>query len=271
MLRRILDSVAKFKASRSEKSNLKNYIFSILGKKPKNIQLYELALIHTSMLSNSDPNSGSNERLEFLGDAILDMVVAEYLFKKYPFKDEGFMTEIRSRLVNGDSLHKLAMKIHLNDQIKYNTRGIRKGHTSSMLGDALEALIGAIYLDRGFKTSKEFIVNRLLGGYVDIDEVVENDTNYKSRIIDFAQKQQKKASFRTIEEKGSGGFTQYTVQIFINEIPCQIGKGTSRKRAEQEAARKMLDNLDSFVLEESQTFPPNESHSEAETQGGNHI
>ena len=271
MLKRILDSVAKFKASRSEKSNLKKYIFNILGKNPKNIQLYQLALVHTSMLSPLSGNSSSNERLEFLGDAVLDMVVADFLFKKYPFKDEGFMTEIRSRLVNGDSLHKLALKIQLNNQIKYNTRGIRKGQTGSMLGDALEALIGAIYLDRGFKTSKDFIIERLLGGYIDIDEVVENDTNYKSRIIDWAQKQRKKASFRTIEEKGSGGLTQYTIQIFINEFPCQMGKGTSRKRAEQEAARKMLDNLDSFVIEDLQVKPPDETHPQAEAEGGNHI
>ena len=220
-------------------------IRQIVGGKPKNLGLYKLALQHTSA-SKDIPNSGfreSNERLEYLGDAILGAVIADYLFKKFPYKEEGFLTDIRSRIVNRESLNNLARKIGLNKLIVFD--GNRKTALThkSMNGDALEALVGAIYLDRGFKYCRKFIIKRLIGPHYDLDKIILTNLNFKSLVIEWAQRENKSLRFEIIEEKGDIHHKEFIAQIIIDEKPFTTGSGYSKKKAEQSAAEKSCEIL----------------------------
>jgi ribonuclease-3 len=174
-------------------------ITNIIGQTPFNIELYKMAICHSSVAKESE----SNERLEYLGDAILGAVIAEYLFKKFPYKSEGFLTEIRSRIVNRESLNKLGKKIGLSKLVEYNSvRGSNFSH-KSLHGDALEALVGAVYLDKGFNSCKRFILTRLINPHFDIEEIIENNLNFKSMLIEWAQKENKNIKFLIIKELGN--------------------------------------------------------------------
>lgn len=214
-------------------------ITAITGQTPNNINLYKLAVSHTSIArENPQGNKNSNERLEYLGDAILGAIIAEYLFKKFPYKDEGFLTEIRSRLVNRESLNKLGKKIGLNSVVVYNAgRGGNLSH-KSLYGDALEALVGAVYLDKGFKTCRKFILTRLLYPHFDLNEVVETNLNFKSILIEWAQKENKDIKFIILKESGSLHYKEFTAQVLIENNPVSTGTGFSKKKAEQAAAEK---------------------------------
>jgi ribonuclease III len=218
-------------------------IEQIIGSKPKNKLLYELAFRHTSASKNNGINSfkESNERLEFLGDSVLGMVVAEYLFKKYPFKDEGFLTEIRSRIVNRESLNILARRIGLDRLIEFD--GQRNFHRTSMFGDAMEALIGAIYLDKGFAFTKRFIISKLLSNHFDLDEVISNNTNYKSTILSWAQADGRKLEFLIVEEKGKNHSKEFIAQVLVDAQVISSGSGWNKKKAEQDASRRACEIL----------------------------
>ena len=211
-----------------EKTLLSN-VKGIIGRKTTNVALYQLAVRHSSV------SKDSNERLEFLGDAILGSVVAEFLFKKFPYKDEGFLTEIRSRIVKRDSLNTIAQKIGLDKIIEFNDnkRGVR---TASIYGNALEAFIGAVYLDKGYKFSRKFVINQLVKPHINLDELIEQNLNFKSTLIEWAQKGGKKASFEIIEEIGKKHQKQFTSQAVIDGEPIGKGTGFSKKKAEQSAA-----------------------------------
>lgn len=214
------------------------------GCSPSNLDLYYLAMRHTS--AAKEHRKGfleSNERLEYLGDAVLGMVVAEYLFTKYPFKDEGFLTEIRSRIVNREHLNQLAKKIGLSDLIEYN--GDSKGNLSfkSIYGDALEALIGACYLDRGYKYCKRFILKKLVIPHVDLDEIINTDINFKSKIIEWSQKENRDIKFEVNELKGNGHFKKFEAVVMVDEKEISKGHGLSKKKAEQNAAEKSCQEL----------------------------
>ncbi len=186
----------------------------------------------------------SNERLEYLGDAVLGMVVAEYLFNKYPFKDEGFLTEVRSRIVNREHLNQLAKKIGLSDLIEYN--GHMKGSAlsfKSIYGDALEALIGACYLDKGYGKCKDFILKRLVIPHVDLHEIINTDINFKSKIIEWSQKENKDLKFEVYELKNQNHFKKFEAKIFVGKKEISIGHGLSKKKAEQSAAEKSCEVL----------------------------
>lgn len=218
-------------------------IEQIIGASPKNKLLYQLAFRHTSASKNNGINSfkESNERLEFLGDSVLGMVVAEYLFKKYPFKDEGFLTEIRSRIVNRESLNILARRIGLDKLIEFD--GQRNFHRTSMFGDAMEALIGAIYLDKGFAFTKKFIISKLLSNHFDLDEVISNNTNYKSTILSWAQADGRKVEFLIVEEKGKNHSKEFIAQVLIDTQVISSGSGWNKKKAEQDASRRACEIL----------------------------
>lgn len=218
-------------------------IEQIIGASPKNKLLYQLAFRHTSASKNNGINSfkESNERLEFLGDSVLGMVVAEYLFKKYPFKDEGFLTEIRSRIVNRESLNVLARRIGLDKLIEFD--GQRNFHRTSMFGDAMEALIGAIYLDKGFAFTKRFIVSKLLSNHFDLDEVISNNTNYKSTILSWAQADGRKVEFLIVEEKGKNHSKEFIAQVLVDAQVISSGSGWNKKKAEQDASRRACEIL----------------------------
>lgn len=207
---------------------------------PDNVYLYTLALTHTSFVKqNTTGKQETNERLEFLGDSILGAVVAEFLFKKFPYKDEGFLTEIRSRIVNRESLNTIAVRIGLNtlvkiDQNNYNTR------YKSINGNALEALVGAIYLDKGYKTTKKFILDKLIKPHFDIHTLVNTTVNFKSKLIEWAQSHNKNIRFDIVQQKQSGNSTEFTAEVTLDDQAVTTGTGYSKKKAEQAAAEKSL-------------------------------
>ena len=158
---------------------------NILGFVPGNLSLYKMAFRHKSvatLLKNKAKNS--NERLEFLGDAVLGSVIAEILFKTYPYQDEGFLTEMRSKIVNRVNLNQLAKKLGFNELIEFDTKTVSiTAKQSSLLGDAFEALIGAVYLDKGYNFTKDFITERIIKPHVDIHTLELTETNFKSKLI----------------------------------------------------------------------------------------
>jgi len=165
---------------------LKKSVTHLLGSSPNNLNLYRLAFLHASASKDSVAKSykESNERLEFLGDSVLGMITAAYLFKKFPFKDEGFLTEIRSRMVSRESLNVLGRKLGLDEVIEYENQKKTILSRSSMYGDALEAFIGAVYLDKGFAFTQNFIISKILTQYFDLEIVVQNNPNFKSLLIE---------------------------------------------------------------------------------------
>jgi ribonuclease-3 len=224
--------------SKKEKQFAKD-IKSILGVKPINIKLFQLATQHSSVAREiASGIKESNERLEYLGDAILSAVVADYLFKKYPFKDEGFLTEIRSRIVNRDSLNKLGAKLGLESIVSYNDYRKHAQSYKSIMGDTLEALIGAIYLDKGFNSCKRFILKRLLMEQIDIDHIIKVNPNFKSKIIEWAHRNEKDIRFEILDVKEGKHYKEFTAQVYIDEKPYGAGSGFNKKRAEQVAAEK---------------------------------
>jgi len=241
-----LDKILSGFGGNDDISILKRQVKQLTGKKPGNIDLYLLSLTHNSVSqSNSELSyEVSNERLEYLGDAVLGTVIAEFLFKKFPFKDEGFLTEIRSRLVNGDSLADLCKKVGLSSLVRYDRRSIRQVSQSSVYGDAMEAFIGAVYLDKGFLFCRKFILQKLIEPHFDINSVVETNTNYKSRMIEWAQRNGKRVRFEIIQEEAQKGNKLFTARILLDSEEFSSGKGISKKKAEQEAARKSLELIE---------------------------
>lgn len=215
---------------------LVTFIKVVTGMAPLNLALYKVALQHSSI----EEGHTSNERLEFLGDAILSAIVADYLFKKYPLKEEGFLTDIRSRLVNRDSLNGLARKIHLDKLLHYNTNLVKRNRGKSIYGNALEAFIGAVYLDHGYDACKKFVIERLIVNYISLKELIEHDTNFKSQIIQWAHKQHLQVIFKTLEAKQYEHYKEFTAQVLIGEKVMGEGSGRTKKHAEQMAAQQAL-------------------------------
>ena len=174
----------------SAERKLFNSLRQIIGFYPGNIAIYKLAFKHKSASDNyrEDSAGGSNERLEYLGDAILGAVVAHYLFKRFPYKEEGFLTEMRSKIVSRAHLNKLSVKLGLDKFIQSNN--VRD--SKSIHGDTFEALTGAIYIDKGYDYAKEFILNRVMKYHIDIDELEATEVNYKGKLIDWSQKEKRK-------------------------------------------------------------------------------
>ena len=234
-----------FKRSNDKERKLRKAVETLLGSKPSNLNVYRLAFMHTSV-SKSNTHNGfrdSNERLEYLGDAVLGMVVAEYLFKKYPYKDEGFLTEIRSRIVNRESLNQVARKIGVDKLVEFDSQRRTVLSRTSMYGDALEAFVGAIYLDKGFDFTRKFILKRLLSNHFDIDSVVQSNSNFKSLIIEWSQREGKEIRFE-ITEQGNMHNKEFTAQLWVNDEPMTSGSGFSKKKAEQSAAEKACEVLE---------------------------
>lgn len=226
-----------FKKQKKEDQILKSTIRGIIGKSPSNLELYKLSLRHSST------SDDSNERLEYLGDAVLGAIVAEFLFKKYPSKDEGFLTEIRSRIVKRDSLNTLAKKIGLSNLVLHSNTKLVKGKSNSIYGNALEAFIGAVYLDKGYKYCANFILNYLISPHIDLKDIIENTTNFKSVIIEWAQKNGEKLDFNIIKEEGTQHSKKFTCQISISDSVFSSGSGFSKKKAEQAAAQNACEEL----------------------------
>ncbi|MCZ2249364.1 MAG: ribonuclease III [Bacteroidia bacterium] len=223
------------------------YIFlalrNILGFYPCNIHIYKQCLRHRSAsvtLKNGSDNS--NERLEFLGDAVLGASVAHYLFSKFPYKDEGYLTKIRARIVSRNNLNFLSRKIGLTElmEVKKDNHFINK----SAAGDTLEAFIGAVYMDKGYKAAHRFVINKLIKIHLDIDEILNNDTDYKSKLVEWSQKEKKELQYEIASEVGNGPSKYYIIDLYVDGEKKSSGTGNSKKSAEQSAAEKFLAELD---------------------------
>lgn len=234
-----------FKRIPSRDKALKLALENVVGSKPTNINLYKLAFMHTSVSKevNDKGFRESNERLEYLGDSVLGMVVAEYLFKKYPYKDEGFLTEIRSRIVNREALNVVARKLGLDQLIEFDANRRTVLSRTSMYGDALEALVGAVYLDKGFNFTRKFILNKLISNHFDLTSVVQTNTNFKSLIIEWAQREGKEVRF-DISEQGSMHSKEFIAKLIVDNEDMTVGTGFSKKKAEQSAAEKACGALE---------------------------
>jgi len=217
---------------------------NMTGLNPLQLKLYHLAVSHSSIAQENDQGlRESNERLESLGDAILGAIIADYLFKKYPFQEEGFLTEIRSRLVNRETLNNLGRKLGIDEVMNFDSAKKSKFSHKSLYGDALEALIGAVYLDRGYRKCQKFVLDKLILPYLNIDEVIRLNTNFKSTLIEWSQKENKSLEFRITDVKQHGNHREFTAQVFIDNQSFGTGFGTSKKRAEQDAAEKTCEQL----------------------------
>lgn len=212
------------------------YIKSITGIAPANPALYKKVFQHRSKFGETREN---NERLELLGDAILDAIVCEFLFKKYPYKEEGFITELRSRIVNRKSLNEVGEKLGLVEKLKFNRKGMTEV-SRDLGGNTFEALVGAVYLDAGFDKTKKFIQKRVLQGLIDVDTLEQTNTDYKSRMFHYIQKEGKNIEFRVIEEKARNRRAYFIIQLLINNQPIATGEGFSKKAAEQNAAMNAM-------------------------------
>lgn len=231
-----------FSSDRRYVRSLKN----LLGFVPGNLYLYHLAFRHKSVapaLHKAGAKS-SNERLEFLGDAILGSVVAELLFKKYPYRGEGFLTEMRSKIVSRSHLNQLSKKLGIDELIQYDSRMIHfQSKQGSLLGDAFEALIGAIFLDKGYEFTRNFIIKRIIRPHVDIQVLEETETNFKSRLIEWCQQTGKEVAFVQSENSEGDSAKMFTVDALINGQVYGTGKDYSKKSAEKLAAEKACEVL----------------------------
>lgn len=223
-----------------KRRRISNQIHEILGFRLRNFKLYEIALIHKSASHRlPDGTFIHNERLEYLGDAILGAVVAEYLFSKFPEKDEGFLTEMRSKIVNRDTLNRLAIKIGLEQLIVSN---VTDDNSHNLKGDALEALIGAIFLDLGYKKTKKLLIKNIIKKHVNLNYLQKTETNFKSKIIEWSQKSKQEVLFESFEEVSEENRANPTFvsHLIILDKVIGTGKGNSKKEAEQKAAKQAL-------------------------------
>jgi ribonuclease III len=229
LVRQILPAKNKFE------SNLRN----ILGYSPGDLQLYMTALSHRSVKEGSDQN---NERLEFLGDAVLSAAVADYLFKKYPYKGEGFLTEMRSKMVNRATLNDIAVKMGLKKVTLYN-KGDNSLKISQIFGNTLEALLGAIYLDLGYKKTQRWIMKNMIIPHMFMDDLEILEINQKNKLYGWANKNGKALEFETVEEKIENGRRLFTIGAVVDGEIVAKGKAYNKKDASQIAAQIAIEKL----------------------------
>ena len=217
--------------------------YKMLGFYPKDISIYEQDLLHTSLSVKSEKGRLlNNERLEFLGDAILDAVVADIVYKRFEGKREGFLTNTRSKIVQRETLNRLAIEIGLDKLIKYTAR--QSSHNSYMGGNAFEALVGAVYLDRGYDACMYFMQKRILTQMINIDKVAYKEVNFKSKLIEWSQKNRVKLDFVMLDQqKDKNGSPIFTYQVVLEGVEGGVGKGYSKKESQQVASKTSLEKL----------------------------
>ncbi|MBF90299.1 MAG: ribonuclease III [Flavobacteriales bacterium] len=220
----------------SKKSSFEKKLYTVLGYYPKNRELYRQALTHKSYKKRGGLH---NERLEFLGDAVLGFVVGEILYQKFPKGNEGFLTQMRSKIVSRKTLNKLALEIKLNKLVRYHKSAAHQ----SLYGNALEALVGAIYLDKGHHKVAEFIQKTLLLPHLDLNDLTKEVVSYKSKILEWGQQNKKKTIFKVLESTGKDHKKLYKVALLLEGEKLGEGTGSSIKRAEEQAAQKAQSQL----------------------------
>jgi ribonuclease-3 len=212
----------------------------MIGFTPGNIALYELALCHRSNNNNTTEN---NERLEFLGDAILGAIIGEHLFVKYPTRDEGYLTDMRTKIVNRKTLNQIALKIGLKSIMKFNEQDYYL-RDSLIFGNALEALIGAIYIDKGYSRTRSFVRKRILLPFVDIELLESLEVNTKNKLIGWAGKQGRKIEFILLEEKLERGRKKFVVGVQLDDEIIASSTAGNKKEASKNAAEEAIKLLD---------------------------
>ncbi len=233
-MKRLYHLIFSFRKSDFEKS-----VYMLIGYHTTKMVLFHTALNHRSIKDNPSEN---NERMEFLGDAIISSVVAEYLFKKYPYKGEGFLTEMRSKMVNRQQLNHIAIQMGLKKMTRFNKLdgGLK---SSQIFGNTLEALVGAIYLDKQYNFTKRWIIEKMIQPYLFMDELEQIDINIKNKIIGWALKQGKQIDFVLADEKLEGRRRLFTINVVIDGETITSQKGFTKKDASQIAAQKAIELL----------------------------
>lgn len=212
-------------------------LYRMIGYRPINLSLYKVALIHRSLARK---NHANNERLEYLGDAIIGSAVAHFLYTRFPKKSEGFLTEMRAKIVNRKQLNFLAEAIGLNELIQFNRSDPYLRNSRSIFGNGLEALVGAIYIDHGYKRSCNFVGQKLMGAHLDLNKLEKTEQNFKSKLLEWADKNGRNVYFKKEKESYEGKQKVFYMQVYVDEKLSGTGRGLNKKNAEQEAASKAL-------------------------------
>jgi len=221
------------------RENFMEQLKNVLGFKPGNVELYLTALSHRSVKETAEEN---NERLEYLGDAILSAVVADYLFMRYPKKGEGFLTEMRSKMVNRQMLNDIALKMGVKKITQFNKIDSALKN-SQIFGNTLEALVGAIYLDKGYKQTLRWVTKRIILPHLLLDDLELQDINIKNKLIGWANKQSRSIDFETLEEKQERGRRLFIVGVKLDGEVIAAGRGFNKKDASQMAALQAVEKL----------------------------
>ena len=219
------------------------FIHRITGYYPKDINLYKLAMVHRSKpVKTEDGHGANNERLEFLGDAVIDTVVADFLYETFPGHHEGFLTSTRSKIVQRESLNRIGNTLHLDSHVHATTHS--SSHNSYICGNALEALVGAIYLDQGYKHCRKFIINRLVKQHFDLNDLVKTEQNFKSRLIEWTQKYRVTIEFELIDSYTDADKNPvFRTAVILGGIYASDAVGYSKKESHQGASKKALERL----------------------------
>jgi len=223
----------------SNDKELVSFLKAITGIAPKRLRLYKQVFSHRSKFSEPDKN---NERLELLGDSILDACVCDYLFKKYPYKDEGFITALRSKVVNRRQLNELGERLGLLSKLDFHKRQLGEAG-KDMAGNTFEALVGALYLDAGFDATKKFIQKRVLTRLLDIDDIEATEYDYKSKLYQYSQRENKVLEFKLHEQSKRSNRSYFVIHVMVNDRFVAAGEGYSKKVAEQSAALNAVNEL----------------------------
>lgn len=210
-------------------------LYSILGYVPNDIQLYRMAMTHSSAGSKK---LGCNERLEFLGDAVLSSVISDYLYSNFVREREGFLSKSRSNLVCRDTLNELALDIGIDRFLE--ACGLPHQHNHHVYGNALEALIGAIYIDKGYKQCRRFLLDRVFSRHLDMESLVRADKNYKSRLIEWTQKNHKNIEFKLVSEELRKEGAYFLTEVYVDNELLGNGDGFSKRESQQKAARQAI-------------------------------
>jgi len=213
---------------------------SLVGFTPAYMNVFKLAFFHKSTSNAGDYAISNNERLEFLGDSVLSTIVAEYLFKKYPDSDEGFLTKMRSKIVKRNSLDEIADRMNLDTLLNdYNQTRLSK----SMLGNALEALVGAVYIEVGYNQTKHYVISRILRRYLDIEMLERFDDNYKSQLLEWCQKNGYTIEYRVVNKYKSEKRDKFKVSVFVNNRRMGTADDFNKKSAEQLASERAIQSM----------------------------
>ncbi len=234
--------------------------YRILGFFPRDIKIYQQALLHKSISLRSEKGRPiNNERLEFLGDAILDAIVGDIVYRHFEGRREGFLTNTRSKIVQRETLNKLAVEIGLDKLVKYSTRS--SSHNSYMYGNAFEAFIGAIYLDQGYNRCKQFMEEKIFKNHIDLDKMSRKEVNFKSKLIEWSQKNKMEVSFELIEQFLDEDYNpMFHTEVRIEGISAGTGTGYSKKESQQNAAQMALKKIKDAAFKEEIQATKEQNH-----------